>query len=186
MKFYDLHTKLNEDEYSKALALYTDIRNDDKRLAAVEDEAISIIQKITGYVAIDVGSFGLQLNLEGSDLDIAIGVPKLDESRVLNALTEKFKYKGKRRTSTTTERHLFGFFVRGVEIDVGVLPDSDFHDLSAALQNYHREITLEEKVTHVWHKYQLKVAGKKQEYAKLKLYPYARFCPEFEWVPILE
>jgi len=44
----------------------------------------------------------------------------------------------------------------------------------------------QERIAHTWVKHLLRVAGRMREYAEWKLVVYARFCPEFNWVPIPE
>jgi hypothetical protein len=43
-----------------------------------------------------------------------------------------------------------------------------------------------ERIAHTWVKHLLRSAGRMDEYAEWKLVTYARFCPEFNWVPIPE
>jgi hypothetical protein len=50
--------------------LYQTMRSQDPELGAREQRARAKILALTGYRAEDVGSFGLLLNLPGSDLDL--------------------------------------------------------------------------------------------------------------------
>lgn len=176
---------MNEGEFTRAEALYDQIRGDDPRILAIRSRAVDRIERATGYRAADVGSFGLELNLPDSDLDLAIGVPPSDLLRVLDALTARYSYKGERVSSATTSRHVFCFEQDGIEIDVGVLPDRDLAALEEGLDRCRRQMTRLEKVEHVWHKHRLKQAGEEQAYARLKLESYAKYCPTFLWQPIV-
>jgi hypothetical protein len=44
----------------------------------------------------------------------------------------------------------------------------------------------DERVVHTWVKHQLRQTGRLEDYANWKLVVYARYCPEFNWVPIPE
>lgn len=139
-----------------------------------------------GYRTEDVGSFGLLLNLPGSDLDLAIGVPSNDQERVLEVLRrEEMRFKGERQTSATSNRKVFEIDFEDLQVDVGVLPKDDFDLLLSSLKRCVAEMTDHERVEHVWRKWNLKQEGRREEYAQLKLEPYARFCPSFIWTPIL-
>jgi hypothetical protein len=176
---------MNNSVTHEAQQLYDSIRANDAKLLAVEAKAIVAIRELTGYVAEDVGSFGLLLNLPGSDLDLAIGVPDRDRDRVVAILKSAMKYKGERQTSSKTIRHVFVFTVAGVEVDLGILPTEDFSQLIHGLNRCRTEMTMQERVLHVWEKHTLKLQQRHEDYARLKLEPYARFCPGFIWVPIL-
>jgi hypothetical protein len=145
-----------------------------------------MIDELTGYCPDDVGSFGLLLNLPGSDLDLAIGVPAEDQDRVFKICHRQgMKFKGERQTSATSTRKVFEFTFENVPVDLGVLPKEDFDLLVSCLERCRREMTRDERVEHVWRKWKLKQDGRQREYAELKLEPYARFCPSFVWKPIL-
>jgi hypothetical protein len=176
----------SKEDWKQAVEFYNKIRSHDGRILELEERAITYVFQLTGYKAEDVGSFGLKLNLPDSDLDLAIGVPAADSDRVLSALRMHMKYKGERTTRDSSTRHVFALSIDGVEIDLGVLPDDDFSLLCESLERCRREMTHEERIEHVWQKNTLKKEGRRLEYATLKLLPYARFCPTFRWVPILD
>ena len=44
----------------------------------------------------------------------------------------------------------------------------------------------EERIAHTWVKHLLREAGRLEDYARWKLVVYAKYCPEFNWVPIPE
>ena len=178
--------EISKEDWKQAVEFYNNIRSYDGRILELEERAVAYVFELAGYKAEDVGSFGLKLNLPDSDLDLAIGVPVTDRDRVLNILRTHLKYKGERITRDSSTRHVFGLSIDGVEIDLGVLPDDDFSLLCESLEQCRREMTQEERIEHVWRKNTLKKEGRRLEYATLKLLPYARFCPTFRWVPILE
>lgn len=164
---------------------YDSIRAQDPRLAAIEAKAIKKVGELIGNTAIDVGSFGLLLNLPESDLDLAVGVPPSDAPRALAILRAAMQFKGERKTSAATTRHIFAFAVDDVEIDLGVLPETDLRILEQGLNRCRAGMTRAERIEHVWKKWQLKKANRRAEYARLKLEPYRQFCPSFLWTPIL-
>jgi hypothetical protein len=181
----DGQAQMNE-SFMSAEEFYEAIRRQDPGLRAREERACARIEELTGYRAQDVGSFGLALNLPGSDLDLAIGVPPTDKDRVVAIFTEQgMNDKGERQTSLTTTRRVFEFSFEDIPIDIGVLPTTDFVLLVSSLERCRKEMTHEERVEHVWQKWKLKQQGRREEYAQLKLAPYARFCPSFLWKPIL-
>lgn len=183
--FESVHGSLTDEEFEQAAAFYSSVREKDSWLQKIEDQAVEMIFQWTLCSAIDVGSFGLKLNLASSDLDLAIGVDASQRSKKIDVLKSYCKYKGERRTSKLSTRDVFVFELQGVEIDVGVLPIEDFQILQNGLSRYDREMSQSDRVIHTWRKKQLKEAGAVEEYARLKLYPYETFCPSFDWVPIL-
>jgi hypothetical protein len=70
------------DIFGTAEQLYEAVRFQDAELSAREERVRSMIDELRGYRPEDAGSFGLLLNLPGSDLDLAIGVPAEDRDRV--------------------------------------------------------------------------------------------------------
>jgi hypothetical protein len=176
---------MNE-SFTSAEELYKTMRRQDAKLSAIERRAQAKILELTGYCAEDVGSFGLLLNLPESDLDLAIGLLSADKDRVAAILTkEGMKDEGERQTSLTTTRRVLRFTFEDVSIDIGLLPMDDFNLLVSSLARCRSEMTHAERVEHVWQKWTLKHEGRREEYAQLKLAPYARFCPSFFWKPIV-
>ena len=174
------------DIFDTAEELYENVRAQDAKLSAIEDRVRFLIHQLTGYHASNVGSFGLLLNLPGSDLDLAIGVTAEDRACVLEACYRHgMTFKGERQTSATTTRKVFEFLFEDVAVDLGILPKGDFDLLVPCLERCRKEMTHGERIEHVWKKWRLKQEGRQQEYAELKLEPYARFCPSFLWRPIL-
>ena len=101
------------DIFATAEQLYEAVRFQDAELSAREDRVRSMIDELTGYCPEAVGSFGLLLNLPGSDLDLAIGVPAEDQDRVFKICHRQgMKFKGERQTSATSTRKVFEFIDR--------------------------------------------------------------------------
>ena len=55
-----------------------------------------------------------------------------------------------------------------------------------AVSPFQATMTEQEQIAHTWIKHLLHSSGRMNEYAEWKLVTYARFCPEFSWVPIPE
>lgn len=178
--------ELTPQEVQGAEHLYRIIRGQDGVLASVRMVAARHIEEWTSYAPRDVGSYGLGLNLCASDLDLGIGVPASDHDRVLTVLRAHTTFKGERRTSATSTRFVYLWQCRDVDVDISVLPTEDFEVVCRMLERIRAEMTHEEKVLHVWKKQQLYDAGRSGEYAEWKLGPYRKFCPQFDWVPILD
>ncbi len=102
------------------------------------------------------------------------------------ALAPHVVFKDERRTRFDTTRLVFAFAVDGIEIDLSALTEEDFAVACRMLDQIDSEMTEAERIAHTWVKYQLRRAGRAEEYASWKLVTYARFCPEFNWVPITE
>ncbi len=145
-----------------------------------------MIRDWTGRPSRDVGSFGLQLNLESSDLDLGIGYPVAARDRLLAALAPHTQFKGERKTRFSTSRLVFSFEVEDVEVDLSALTEEDFAVSCRMLGEIESTMTEPERVAHTWVKHLLRNAGRMEDYAVWKLCTYARFCPEFNWVPIPE
>jgi hypothetical protein len=183
-------------EFARANAFYQDRRRHDATLLAVRQKAAALIQDWTGHPSRDVGSFGLRLNLETSDLDLGIGYPAEQRDRLIAALDGVAVFKGERVTrfpaaerpegGTATTRLVFAFTVDGVEVDLSALTVEDFAVACRMLDDIEANMTERERVAHAWVKHLLRSAGRMGEYAEWKLVTYARFCPEFNWVPIPE
>jgi hypothetical protein len=62
-------------EFARAEAFWRARRAQDDELVAVRAKAADLVGEWTGQQSRDVGSFGLRLNLETSDLDLGIGYP---------------------------------------------------------------------------------------------------------------
>jgi hypothetical protein len=184
-------------EFARAEMFYRQRRGHDEALLAVRARAASLIREWTGRDARDVGSFGLRLNLESSDLDLGIGFPVEQRDTLTAALAGHTSFKGERvtrfpaaersgGTSGATTRLVFAFTVDGVDVDLSALTEEDFAVACRMLDDIEANMTERERVAHTWVKYLLRSAGRMDEYAEWKLVTYARFCPEFNWVPIPE
>jgi hypothetical protein len=173
-------------EYRNALAFYQGMRAHDERLDRVRAQAAATIEAWTGRVPRDVGSFGTQLNLETSDLDLGVGYPVEDRDRLMATLAGCAEFLGERYTRFSTTRLVFAFTVDGVQIDLSALTEDDFTVACRMLDQIDQTMTFEERVCHTWVKYLLRAQGRLQDYAAWKLVTYRRFCPEFNWVPIPE
>jgi hypothetical protein len=184
-------------EFLRALEFYRQRRDRDGELLAVRAKAASLIQEWTGRDSRDVGSFGLRLNLETSDLDLGIGYPVERREELISLLAPNTVFKGERVTRfpaadlggsepATTTRLVFAFEVDCVEVDLSALTEEDFAVACRMLDDIEASMTEPERIAHTWVKYLLRSSGRMAEYAQWKLVTYARFCPEFTWVPIPE
>lgn len=184
-------------EFVRAEAFYRERREQDDALLGVRAKAASLIREWTGRDSRDVGSFGLRLNVESSDLDLGIGYPVQRREALTAALAAHSSFKGERVTrfptaeragdgSGTTTRLVFAFTVDGVEVDLSALTEEDFVVACRMLDDIEANMTEQERIAHTWVKHLLRRADRVTEYAEWKLVTYARFCPEFTWVPIPE
>jgi hypothetical protein len=184
-------------EFLRASEFYRQRRDRDGELLAVRAKAASLIQEWTGRDSRDVGSFGLRLNLETSDLDLGIGYPVERREELISLLAPNTVFKGERVTRfpaadlggsepATTTRLVFAFEVDCVEVDLSALTEEDFAVACRMLDDIEASMTEPERIAHTWVKYLLRSSGRMAEYAQWKLVTYARFCPEFTWVPIPE
>lgn len=73
-----------------------------------------------------------------------------------------------------------------MDIDLSALTEEDFAVACRMLDDIEASMTEQERIAHTWVKHLLRRAGRMTEYAQWKLVTYARFCPEFNWVPIPE
>jgi hypothetical protein len=173
-------------EFARAEAFWREQRKRDEELLVVRARAAGLIRDWTGYESRDVGSFGLLLNLATSDLDLGIGYPPDQRNALVTALGPQTAFKGERRTRFSTTRLVFAFTVQGIEVDLSVLTEEDFAVACRMLDEIEATMTERERIAHTWVKHLLRSAGRMDEYAEWKLVTYARFCPEFRWVPIPE
>ncbi|MDQ1295429.1 MAG: hypothetical protein QG608_3314 [Actinomycetota bacterium] len=179
-------TDLGPAEYGRAVEFWHARRAHDTHLHAVRDEAIAMIKGWTGRAPRDVGSFGTQVNLDSSDLDLGIGCDVEDRPALLEALDARAVLKGERWTSATSSRLVFSFALEGIEIDLSALTVEDFAVACRMLDQISAGMTREERIAHTWVKHRLREAGRLFDYARWKLVVYAKYCPEFTWVPIPE
>lgn len=177
---------LTEAEFGRAVEFYAAMRRHDGRLEEVRATAAQMVTQWTGRVPRDVGSFGIGLNLEASDLDLGIGLAPEQRPELFEALEGHARFLGERQTRFSTSRLVFAFEVDGVEIDLSALTEEDFVVACRMLDQIGRSMTHQERVCHTWVKHLLRTAGRLDAYASWKLTTYARFCPEFNWVPIPE
>ncbi|ACU37537.1 hypothetical protein [Actinosynnema mirum] len=175
-----------EAEFAKAEAFWLARREHDARLGEVFDRATALVREWTGCEPRDVGSFGLRLNLESSDLDLGIGYPAEDRQALIAALAPHTSFKGERHTRFSTTRLVFSFTVDDVEIDLSALTVEDYAVAGRMLDEIATTMTEHERIAHTWVKHLLRAQGRMEDYASWKLVTYARFCPEFNWVPIPE
>ncbi|MDX3224557.1 hypothetical protein [Streptomyces sp. ME19-01-6] len=177
-----------EDEFARATEFYEAMRTHDDRLLKARAEASGLIEQWTGRVPRDVGSFGTRLNLETSDLDLGIGFPVEQRDELMQVLMGEGRatFLGERKTSFSTTRLVFSFEVAGIEIDLSALTELDFAVACRMLDQIADEMTQPERIAHTWVKHLLRASGRLEEYAAWKLVTYARYCPEFNWVPIPE
>src|SRR3712207_649710 len=74
-------------EFARAEAFWRARRAQDEELVAVRAKAANLIRGWTGCQSRDVGSFGLRLNLETSDLDLGIGYPVDQRDTLITTLS---------------------------------------------------------------------------------------------------
>ncbi|MEV6424730.1 hypothetical protein [Streptomyces sp. NPDC051662] len=175
-------------EFERATEFYASMRVHDEHLLKVRGEASALIQEWTGCTPRDVGSFGTRLNLEMSDLDLGIGFPVERRDGLMRSLVDggRAKFLGERYTSFSTTRLVFSFEIAGIEIDLSALTVEDFAVACRMLDQIDAEMTRAERIAHTWVKHLLRETGDLRAYAEWKLVTYARYCPEFNWVPIPE
>ncbi|GGM57195.1 hypothetical protein GCM10012275_30380 [Longimycelium tulufanense] len=118
----------SREEFARAEQFWLASRAEDTRLGAVRAEAARLIRSWTGRQPRDVGSFGIQTNLESSDLDLDLGIGYPAEARdaLITVMTPHASFAGERRTRFDTTRLVFSFTLHGVEIDVSALTEADF------------------------------------------------------------
>lgn len=174
------------EEFARAEAFWKARRREDDRLLTTRAKAARQIREWTGCVPRDVGSLGIQTNLESSDLDLGIGYPVEDRATLVEDLGPHAIFKGERKTRFNTTRLVYLFMCDGIEVDVSALTEEDFAVACRMLDQIATGMTREERIAHTWVKYVLRSAGRMEDYAAWKLVTYARFCPEFNWVPIPE
>lgn len=177
---------LSPEEFDAAEQFWLALRTDDERLLAVRARASALITQWTGRIPRDVGSFGTRVNLDGSDLDLGIGYPVAQREQLVGALEGQATFKGERYTRFDTTRLVYSFTCEGVEIDLSALTEEDFAVACRMLDQIETGMSRDERVVHTWIKHQLRQAGRLEDYANWKLVVYARYCPEFNWVPIPE
>ena len=172
-------------------SFYKAIREKDVDVAVVEGKAIHELRLLTGLDPINVGSFGLMLNISSSDIDLGIGVSNKDDfhSACTSLLSAGFKYKQARDTrfidsSTTTKRFVFSKYMDNVEIDVSVYHSHDLYLLSEGGAKCRTSMSDEDRAEHTWNKNKLKNSGMRDEYNIYKLKPYIEYKPGFKWVAI--
>jgi hypothetical protein len=176
----------SDEEFARAEAFWEARRREDERLLGTRAKAAALIGEWTGRRPRDVGSLGIQTNLETSDLDLGIGYPVEDRARLVQSLGAHAVFKGERKTRFDTTRLVYLFVCDGIEVDVSALTEEDFAVACRMLDEIAEGMTREERIAHTWVKYLLRGAGRMEDYAAWKLATYSRFCPEFNWVPILE
>lgn len=170
---------------------YQSIRDQDKVLARVEGEACCLVRTATGLDALNVGSFGLQLNIASSDIDLGIGVPDVSKFAQVGEqlLATGFNYKQIRPTrylsaEHTTSRFVFAQNLYGIEIDVSVYHVSDLMLLMNGGMRCRTLMSTADKACHTLNKFKLREANRLELYNIYKLEPYIRYKPGFAWGPI--
>jgi hypothetical protein len=74
------------EEFARAETFWESQRRQDKKLLATRAKAAQQIQEWTGRTPRDVGSVGIQTNLETSDLDLGIGYPAAERAQLIGTL----------------------------------------------------------------------------------------------------
>ncbi|WNV84950.1 hypothetical protein [Umezawaea sp. Da 62-37] len=163
-------------EFDRAEHFYQQRRRHDAALLVVREKAAALIRTWTGHESRDVGSFGLGLNLEASDLDLGIGYPAEQREVLVAALAGHAVFKGERVTrfpaadfsegAPATTRLVFAFTVGGVEVDLSALTVEDFAVACRMLDDIEAHMTERERVAHTWVKHLLRSSGRMQDYAE--------------------
>ena len=181
-----MNIEISTMDFEMAKAEYEMIRRNDLRLYILQSKFSNYIFREIGYFPINNGSFGLWLNHDASDLDLAIGVSDEETGKIISKLKKISKFKGIRKSTDDSYRYIFHFFSDGVEIDLGVLPLRDYQ-LTLYGMNACRELmTEEERIIHVWNKNKLLEEGNIKEYSKYKLKPYEKYFDKiFNFTPVL-
>jgi hypothetical protein len=181
----------SNDLTSKKRDFYFSIRENDAKLSLIERNSLSFLKEWTGCDGINVGSFGLLLNISSSDIDIGIGANPDDIERIRQSLEEKgCLFKAERVTrkidqeGLCTSRFVYLFQIDGIDIDISVYLDTDLKILSQGLFKCRKEMSLEDRIEHVWQKNELKLSGNVSGYANYKIEPYEKFCKGFLWKPL--
>ena len=182
---------LQNEPIENKLAFYKKIKESDTNVATVEGKAIHSLRSLTGLDPINVGSFGLELNISSSDIDLGIGVPDSNYFEpVCNKLIEAgFKYKQARDTrylseDQITKRFVFSKDMDGIEIDVSVYHTSDLFLLADGGFKCRSTMSESDKAEHTWNKFKLKEQGMMDDYCIYKLEPYITYKPGFKWISI--
>lgn len=180
--------------FADAEAFWLQLRTHDADMLAIRAKAMSLVFEWSGRSSRDVGSFGLRLNLQTSDLDLGIGYPMHRRAELIEALAPHTVFKGERVTRfptaaslagpSTSTRLVFAFNVAGVEVDLSALTEEDFTVACRMIDQIELTMSDPECIAHTWIKHRLYACGRLTEYAEWKLVTYARFCPEFAWIPI--
>ena len=172
-------------ELEKATEHFRRIRENDGSLSTLQREFAHYLYAQVNYLPINNGSFGLWLNHSTSDLDLAIGVPYTDLDNVIKKLTKISAYRAKRRSTATTYRYIFEFLIKGISIDLGVLPPHDFLLTQQGMRRCRINMSQQSRIIHVWQKQKLLDNGLLKDYAQYKLEPYRKyFDKRFIFTPI--
>lgn len=182
---------LTDEPIHNKIAFYQKMRAKDVDVALIEGQAIHQLRAITGLDPINVGSFGLLLNIASSDLDLGLGIPFGNDffSVCRKLIDAGFKYKQARDTrflsaQQTTQRFVFSHQRDGFDIDVSVYHSADLFLLADGGFKCRNTMTEIEKAEHTWNKFTLKERGLDDEYILYKLEPYIIYKPGFKWVAI--
>ncbi len=172
------------EEFARAEAFWRERRRDDRRLLAIHAKAADLVQGWTGQLPRGLGSVIIQTNLGTSDIDLGLGYPAADRDRLASALARHARFDGEQPTPFGSTRLAYAFTCDGVEVDVSLLVAADLRTACRMLEQIGRDMSREERIACTWVKHLLHTAGRTEDYAAWKLATYARFCPEFIWVPM--
>lgn len=145
------------------------------------------IEKIVGRVPVLVGSMGIGIDIDDSDIDFAIPFyGEDDEIKLLELLNGKgFEFRGKRISTSITYRYLYSFYWENSFVDLVILNEADFKYLSQGIKEAYLQTSMNEKnkIKEIKKKLSVDSIEKYEEY---KLTIYKRFCPQLLWLTDIE
>lgn len=165
-------------EADRARVFYREVRSDDGRLGRVQRQAVDLVARLTGRAVADIGSFGLRINLPGSDLDLGIGCPDQDLASVASALAGHAQCHGVAATRFGVHRVALSCTIEGVLVDVSVLSERDFASAREMIARVDQGMSDTERIAYTWVKRTLREWGETARLEAWKLAPFERFCPD--------
>ncbi|MFI8186226.1 hypothetical protein ACIF70_37865 [Actinacidiphila glaucinigra] len=166
-------------EALRAEAFYRQIRQQDPLLLQSQSTAIRDIRLRTGFEAVDIGSFGLRLNLRSSDLDLGISCARAQWDGLTSKLLPGFRLLGEHATRFSNSRLALASEYENVQVDLSVLSPPDFEKACRMHRHIAAAMSLTERIAYTWVKHLLNRAEALDEYERWKRVPYFRFCLDF-------
>jgi hypothetical protein len=166
-------------EALQAADFYRTIRRRDSQLVRARAAAVRDTLALTGLRAVEIGSFGIQLNLNTSDLDLGVGCRGEELDRLTLALSPRFRPLGWQPTRFSNLRFAFAAEYENVSVDLSVLSPQDFMQACRMHQRIAESMSQSERIAYTWVKHLLFVSGAWDAYERWKCAPYLRFCSGF-------